>query len=311
MNMEKKSKLSLISFVPYIGLILLILISVLTKGATFTAARNLRNIMIQASILMVLSAGTTFVMAHGDMDFANGGTMGITMVVALALCNEAPAWMIFPICVITGTAIGYVVGILASRLHVVAFIVGMCIMRLSAALLYTITLKNTYMAPIAIISLSKPSFFILASFGTLILAGIVFELTKIGQYNKLIGVNKEAASLSGICTWKYLLYSFMASGLCSGIAAFMTAVRIGGLSNSTGSYEVDVLIALTIGGMPLTGGSKASISAALIGAYSLTILNNILILWGVNADFVNVVKGLVFLVLVLISTRGNKGTINI
>ncbi len=297
--------------IPYIGLIVLLVIAVIGGGEKFTAVKNIRNILIQGSILMVLAIGSTFVMSHGDMDFANGGTMGITMVIALAVCKGVPSWAVFPICLVTGTCIGMLAGVLATKLKVVAFIVGMCIMRLSAALLYTITLKTTYMAPIEVMLLNKPWFFIGVCGAMLLIGLIVFEYTKIGQYNKLIGVNKEAARLSGIDVQKYLIYAFTASGLCAGVAAFMTAVRIGGLSNSTGNYEVDVLIALTIGGMPLTGGSRASMSAPFIGALALTVLNNILVLWGVNADFVNVIKGLVFLSLVLISSRQTKGTINI
>lgn len=296
---------------PYIGLLLLVAAAMIFGGEKFISVRNLRNIMIQASMLMVLAIGSTFVMAHGDMDFANGGTMGLTMVVVLALLKGIPAWLVLPVCILVGALIGLCVGVLTTKLRVAAFIVGMCIMRLSSAILYSITLKTSWMAPMALFSLNKPWFYITSCLIMLALGIVVFEFTKVGQFNKLIGVNREAAKLTGINVDKYLIMAFMASGLCAGAAAFMTTVRIGGLSNSTGNYEVDVLIALTIGGMPLTGGSKASMSAPLIGALSLTILNNILVLQGVNADFVNVVKGLVFLTLVLISSRQKSGTINI
>lgn len=295
--------------VPYIGLLLLVLISVLAGGKTFLAAKNLRNIMTQSSILMVISVGTAFVMAHGDMDFANGGTMGLAMVVTLALCKGIPAWAVFPMCLLVGTAIGIMIGVLVTRLRVVAFIVGMCIMRLSSAILYTTTNKTTWLAPAGITTLNKPWFYLVVCVSVVILGIIVFEFTKIGQYNKLIGVNRDAAQLSGIHTSKYLIYSFTVSGFCAGVAAFMTTVRTGGLSSSTGSYEVDTLIALTIGGMPLEGGSKASIQSAVIGALALTVLNNILVLQGVNADFVNVVKGLVFMALVLISSCQSRGKV--
>lgn len=295
--------------VPYIGLALLIIISIITGGKSFIAVKNLRNIMTQSSILMVVSVGTAFVMAHGDMDFANGGTMGLAMVITLALCKGIPAWAVFPMCLIMGTVIGILIGFLVTRLHVVAFIVGMCVMRLSSAILYTTTNKTTYLAPAGVSTLNKPWFYLLVCISMVILGIVFFEYTKVGQYNKLIGVNRNAALLSGINVNKYLVYSFAASGLCAGVAAFMTTVRTGGLSSSTGNYEVDTLIALTIGGMPLTGGSKASIRAAVIGALALTILNNILVLWGVNADFVNVVKGIVFLTLVLISSRQNAGQV--
>ena len=309
--MEKRTDIRrfISTAVPYIGLALLIIISVVIGGKSFAAAKNLRNIMTQSSILMVVSVGTAFVMAHGDMDFANGGTMGLAMVVTLALCKGIPSWAVFPMCLAVGTIIGIAIGFLVTKLRVVAFIVGMCVMRLSSAILYTTTQKATWMAPAKVMTLNKPWFYLSVCLGMVALGIIVFEFTKIGQYNKLIGVNSNAASLSGINVNKYLVYSFAVSGLCSGVAAFMTTVRTGGLSSSTGNYEVDTLIALTIGGMPLTGGSRASIRAAVIGALALTVLNNILVLRGVNADFVNVVKGIVFLTLVLISSRQNAGQV--
>ena len=297
------------TMVPYIGLLVLVLLAVVTGGESFTSMRNIRNILIQSSILMVISVGTAFVMAHGNMDFANGGTMGLAMVMALAVCKGIPAWAVFPVCLITGTLIGYVVGILVTKLKVVAFIVGMCIMRLSAAILYSVTNEATYIIPAELSKLNTPWFYIVMCVLVVVVGALVFESTKVGQYDKLIGVNRKAAWLSGINVDRYLVIAFTISGIGAGIAAFMTSVRIGGLGSSTGNYEVDTLISLTIGGMPLTGGSKASMRAAVIGALSLTVLNNILVIWGVNADFVNVVKGLVFLALVLISSRQRTGVV--
>ena len=297
------------AMMPYIGLLILVLLAVATGGDSFTSMRNIRNILIQSSILMVISVGTAFVMAHGNMDFANGGTMGLAMVMALAVCKGIPAWAVFPVCLITGTIIGYIVGILVTKLKVVAFIVGMCIMRLSAAILYSVTNEATYIIPTELSTLNTPWFYIVMCVLVVAVGALVFESTKVGQYDKLIGVNRKAAWLSGINVDKYLIIAFTISGIAAGIAAFMTSVRIGGLGSSTGNYEVDTLIGLTIGGMPLTGGSKASMRAAVIGALSLTILNNILVIWGVNADFVNVVKGLVFLALVLITSRQKTGVV--
>ena len=297
------------AMMPYIGLLILVLLAVATGGDSFTSMRNIRNILIQSSILMVISVGTAFVMAHGNMDFANGGTMGLAMVMALAVCKGIPAWAVFPVCLITGTIIGYIVGILVTKLKVVAFIVGMCIMRLSAAILYSVTNEATYIIPAELSTLNTPWFYIVMCVLVVAVGALVFESTKVGQYDKLIGVNRKAAWLSGINVDKYLIIAFTISGIAAGIAAFMTSVRIGGLGTSTGNYEVDTLIGLTIGGMPLTGGSKASMRAAVIGALSLTILNNILVIWGVNADFVNVVKGLVFLALVLITSRQKTGVV--
>lgn len=294
--------------VPYVGLLLLILVAILTRGNRFLAVKNLRNLLVQSSILIVMAVGSAFIMSHGDMDFANGGTMGLAMVFTIVLCKGIPAWAYLPVCLVSGLVIGTLIGMLTTKLRVVAFIVGMCIMRFSTAILYTTTQKTVWLAPAELSNLNKPWFYIVTCVLAVAVGWVVFEFTKIGQYNKAIGVNQNAARLSGIHVKKYLLYSFAIGGLCAGLCAFMMIVRTGGLSTSTGSYEVDVLIALTIGGMPLTGGSKASIRAAVIGGLALIILNNLLILLGVKPDFVNVIKGIVFLTLVLVTSRNKSGS---
>lgn len=294
--------------IPYVGLALLVLFAIIAKGERFLAVRNLRNILIQSSILIVMAVGSAFIMSHGDMDFANGGTMGLAMVVTVALCKGLPAWGYLPMCLLTGAVIGTLIGFLTTRLRVVAFIVGMCVMRLSTAILYTTTQQTVWLAPTSLSNFNQPWFYIVVCVLTVAVGWIVFEYTKIGQYNKAIGVNQNAARLSGVNVKKYLLFSFAIGGLCAGLSAFMMIVRTGGLTTSTGSYEVDVLIALTIGGMPLTGGSKASIRSAVIGGLALIVLNNILVLLGVKPDFVNVIKGIVFLTLVLVTSRNKAGS---
>lgn len=295
--------------IPYAGLLLLVLFAIIAKGERFLAIRNLTNMLIQSSILIVLSVGSAFIMSHGDMDFANGGTMGLAMVFTMVLCKGIPAWAYLPVCLLTGVVIGFLIGLLTTRLRVVAFIVGMCIMRLSTAILYTTTQETVWLAPPSLSNLNKPWFYIIVCVLTVAVGWLVFEYTKIGQYNKAIGINQNAARLSGINVKKYLLLSFVIGGLCAGLCAFMMIVRTGGLTTSTGSYEVDVLIALTIGGMPLTGGSRASIRSAAVGGLALIILNNILILLGVKPDFVNVVKGIVFLTLVLLTSKNKSGNV--
>ncbi|MDO4543589.1 MAG: ABC transporter permease [Clostridia bacterium] len=295
---------------PYAGVIILVVIACVSTK-TFATAFNIRNLISQCSILMIAAIGSSFVMAHGNLDFSNGGTMAICLIFALALCKNAPMWAILPLCLIAGTAMGALIGFLVTKVRIMAFIVGMCLMRLSSALLYTTTQMGTYILPVTVTtSLDKPVVYAVAALVMCALGIVVFEFTKIGQHNKLIGANPIAAKLSGINVKRYQFFAFVAAGICAGAAAFLLAIRSGGLSNKMGSYEIDVLIALTIGGMPLTGGSSASVRSAIIGALSLTVLNNILVLWGVGTEFVNVIKGIIFLSLVLISSRKKTGVIN-
>ena len=74
-------------------------------------------------------------------------------------------------------------------------------------------------------------------------------------------------------------------------------------------FECDVLIALTLGGMPLSGGSKARIQAAVIGAISLTMLENGLVLCGVNGNLQQGIKGLVLIMILTLSYDRSNQTV--
>lgn len=303
-------------FVPYIGFALFLILCLTTTDGKFIAWRNMKGLLMQASISMVVAVGTTFVMAHGDLDFTNGGIMAFCMIVMLAYCREInPPILLLPISILVGAFFGAVVGFLSTKVRVMVFIVGMCYMRMSTALLYTYTTNagktgQSLMTPMALVnSLDDVWFYVVTALAVVIIGTLVFEYTKIGQYDKLIGANKSAAKFSGINVNKYLFLSFVCAGCCAGVAAFMLSIRTGGLTQSIGSYETNTLIALTLGGLPLAGGSKASMRAAVLGSLSFAMLNNVLTLWGVVPAFSNVVKGLVFLGLVLITSRQKTGTI--
>ena len=66
---------------------------------------------------------------------------------------------------------------------------------------------------------------------------------------------------------------------------------------------MDIMVALILGGMPLSGGMKSKISSSLVGSFTYIILSNGLTLSGVKTTHVYVIKALVFLVVILITSR--------
>lgn len=140
----------------------------------------------------------------------------------------------------------------------------------------------------------------------------LFRYTKLGRYAKAIGSNQVAAQQSGIPVGKIKLLAFVLSGMFAGLAGILSLIKAGTSYTTTGQmFECDVLIALTLGGMPLSGGSNAKIKAAIIGALSLAILCNGLVLCGVSAELQQGIKGLVLIVIVALSyDRSNVAVID-
>ena len=141
-----------------------------------------------------------------------------------------------------------------------------------------------------------------------IISAYLYKFTQLGKYTKTIGANETATEYSGVQTtkWKVLAYAFF--GVCIAVGAFFLTARTGAAGKGTGTgYAMDIMVALLLGGMPLSGGMKSKISSALIGAFTYVILSNGLTLSGVDPKYVYIIKALVFMAVILITCRKKDG----
>ena len=218
--------------------------------------------------------------------------------------------LMLPICIVTGMLCGLLTSVLHIKARIPAFMAGMCIMFLGRGVAQGTYQSFPMSLPKKFSVLQDVRFYLAVVVIVFIIAYVLFEYTKIGKYNKLIGSNPTCAALSGINVNKYKIFAFLISGCTVGIAAFMTIIRGGGVGVQTGnSLETNVLLAITLGGLPLTGGSGAKIRSAVIGGLTLYILNNGLQLWGVDPSIIYIVKGIIFLLVVYISIDRGSGRV--
>lgn len=296
--------------VPFLGLIALVILFSLTTRGRFLTIKNLTNIVSQAAITMVAGIGCSFVMAHNNLDFSLGGACALCAVAGIVLGGFTSFALMLPICIVTGMLCGLITSVLHIKARIPAFMAGMCIMFLGRGVAqgtyqtFPMSLPKQYKV------LQNVWFYLGVVVVVFVVAYVLFEFTKIGKYNKLIGSNPACAALSGINVNKYKTIAFLISGCTVGIAAFMTIIRGGGVGVQTGnSLETNVLLALTLGGLPLTGGSGAKVRSAILGGLTLFILNNGLQLWGMDPSLIYVVKGIVFLMVVYISIDRGSGRV--
>ena len=132
-----------------------------------------------------------------------------------------------------------------------------------------------------------------------LLCWAIFNYTKLGRRNKMIGSNATAAKFSGVSIMKAGIISFAISGLGLGIAGFLFTSYKQGSSFSTGTIldtiGLNVVIAIVFGGMTTSGGPRSRISCAIIGAFFGIFLDEIFRALGI-ADYRFLAKGIVFLV---------------
>jgi ribose transport system permease protein len=290
--------------IPIAGLVLLFLIFAVSTGGKFLKPNNLKTLITQSAITMVAAVGTAFVMAHNNLDFSLGGACALACVISYLLTNAMGGGLalFFILCIVLGILCGLFSAALHIKGEIPAFMAGLCLMFAGRGVAKGIT-SGRNMLMFEASKFNKFGFIVAVVIVVLVVGVIVFNYTKVGKYQKLIGTNPKATMLSGINVNKYKTIAFAISGATLGIAACLTVIRSPSITGSTGTnLETNVLLALCLGGMPMTGGSSSRIRSAVVGTLIFYILNNGLTLWGVNPNYVDIIRAIFFLATVAIST---------
>lgn len=286
--------------VPMAGLLILILLFSFTTNGLFLKWNNVKSLIMQMSITLVAAVGTAFVMAHNNLDFSLGGACALSSVLAYLVTGGA-LLPFFIMCIVFGVLCGLFTALVHIEGRVPAFMAGLCIMFAGRGLAQSVY-ANQSMLMVKAAALNKMWVFLLVIAIVFAAGYILFNYTKLGKYQKLIGTNPKASTLSGVDVNKYKTLAFVVSGVTIGIAACLTVIRSAAVNGNTGlNLETDVLLALSLGGISMAGGSATKIRSALIGVMVYFILNNGLLLWGLDADYVDIVKAVFFLLTVSIS----------
>ena len=133
--------------------------------------------------------------------------------------------------------------------------------------------------------------------------------TTMGRYLYAVGGNEKATQLSGSNTKKVYFFAYTNMGFLSAVAGILTVARYTNAQPTYGMYfEMDAIGACFIGGASAYGGT-GSVFGAIVGALLMGVINQGMSIMGVDANYQNVVKGLVLLVAVIfdvMSKRENK-----
>ena len=132
----------------------------------------------------------------------------------------------------------------------------------------------------------------------------IWKFTRFGNYVRGIGENEVAMKFAGVNVDKIKIAAFMMSGLMAAIAGVFTVARLGGTSNTMGSgFEMKVMMALFIAGIPVQGGEGSKVYKLLFGAPTIIMLENGLVLCGLDAGVTQLVRGLVLLGAVCLTSQ--------
>ena len=276
--------------VPFLSLIAVILFFEIVTNGTLLTFKNMKLIFNQAFVLIIGSVACSFIVAQGDVDFSMGSMVGITAVCAAWVSQAA---------MILGAVLGVINGILFVKFKIPSFVVTLSTLMILRGLTIFIAGGGSVSVPFSLYKYDSFPLKLVLCIVVILAATFCFNYTKLGKWSKAIGSGITAAHQSGVPVGKMRLFGYGLSAAMCGLCGFFNMVRAGSAATNTGNFfETDVLIALVLGGMPLSGGSTSKIRCAVIGSLTLAILINGMVCWNLNEKVQQGIKGIIFLIAV-------------
>lgn len=296
-----------------IGLILVGLIvafSVLSFDAFFTVP-NARNIATDAAVLLVLAAGSTYVIVTAGIDLSVGAVLVFSGAVAAKVMNGVggESWGVIVLglaaSLAAGLAWGLFNGVLVAKAKIPSFIVTLGSLGMSLGAAYLITggvdereVPFRLVSDVGIGRVLGIPYLVLIALAVAIVFGIVLAQTRFGRYTYAIGSNEEAVRRAGVAVDRHLIKIYALAGTLSGLAGFMNLARFG--TTTIGGHATDnlnAIAAVVIGGTSLFGGI-GTILGTVFGVFIPAVLQNGFVIVGVQAFWQQVAVGAVLILAV-------------
>jgi ribose/xylose/arabinose/galactoside ABC-type transport system permease subunit len=283
----------------------------------FFRYQNLVNILLQSSLLGLMTVGMTVVVIAGGIDLSLPANMAIGAVLGAMYMKSGGNWIVSCfIMAAVGVLVGLVNGIAVSRLKMIPFVVTLAMMTiLSGSAVWLTNSLSISQISNAFLSLfnASPLFGIPMSVwlgaAVTLAATVLMRSTVFGRWVYAVGLNARAARVAGLPVERVILMSYVISGLMAGLTSILLTARLGSASANMGNDGValDIVSACVVGGVSIYGGS-GRVPGAVFGAVLITVLSNAMNLIGVSYYLGLIIKGAV--IIAFIAIEGRKGKAN-
>lgn len=302
-----------------IGVILLGLIVAFTLKApgAFDSVANARNIATDASVLLVLSVGETFVIITAGIDLSIGAVLIFAGVVGnkamLAVGGDSAGVLVLGllVCLMTGLAWGVLNGILVAKTRISSLIATLGTFGIAEGLAFVLTggvdMQDVPMRLVTTVgagrAFNQVPWLVIIAGATALFFGVILRFHRFGRYTYAIGSSEEASRRAGVFVDRHLIKVYGLSGLLAGLAGFLSLARFA--TTTIAGHETDNLRAITavvIGGTSLFGGI-GTIVGTVVGVFIPTVLQNGFVIVGIQPFWQQVAVGAVLIVAVVIDQR--------
>ena len=275
---------------------------------------GLKSIINQSVVVAVVATGAIFIYTLGSFDISLGASTAVSALIGGMIYNKTGNLFVMTIaCIGIAVLIGLLNSVLASVFNLPVFVTTIAMLSVLNALVLVLISVNGTGSEIAVPSaavkpLNNTAFKIIVLLIFVLLCVFIFSFTKVGRMQKFQGGNPICAKLSGISEKKMAIIAFAMSGIGVGLGAFLSIIYAPTLTrNTASSVGMDVIIAIVFGGMPVSGGARSKIYAAVIGAFSMTLLGQIMVMFNLNSGIGQMVKAAIFILVVFLATIDQRG----
>lgn len=306
LSTRSKAKNLLMTDFPILGLILIIIFFYfVTEGKTFSAF-NIKSISQQMFLFILGSLGCVFLFSQGAIDLSMASNVGVAAIIGVQVMKVNVVLGVL-VTILVGTLIGAVNGFMYAKVGIPVFIQGLAMNFLLSGLMLPLTNGSaTIAAPKVLTSLKSTEMEIVIEVILLIVVALIYNYTRFGKDCRAIGAGATSAVQSGVNVSRTKFAAFTIAGFTCGLVAVMTLIRTGSASQTTGAnLNFNVMMAMVLGGTLLSGGNGVKVRHAVIGAAILIILQNGLVLWGINARIQDIIKGVLFTLMIITTTKLN------
>lgn len=301
-----------IVYFAFVGVLVFFSITLFKDG--FLSTGNLLNIVRQTAPITLMALAMTFVIASKEIDLSVGSIAALASLTG-ALAIQAGYGVVGGLVVGVGTGliVGLINGLLVTKVAIPSFLVTLATMGAVKGAAMWIT--NT--APVPIVNSTFNFIFGSGDLGPIpvlliwtlvfsVVAHILLRKTSFGRQTLAVGGNENAARFSGVNTMRIKLLVFVGTGVMAGLAGLLYAGRMNAGRFSFGEGdELSVIAAVILGGTALAGGI-GTIIGTVVGSLMIGVINNGLIIMGLDVSQQMLIRGLIILLAVAFGRKAVK-----
>jgi len=294
----------------YVTIALLVVVGMLfyLGNKNFLSLYNLNTIISFSAILLMVALGQMCTILIGGIDLSVGGLVSFISVVFILLIKPL-GYLVYPACLLIGVIVGYINGLILTRIQIPSFIATLATGGILTSLAYVASSGAGAPRPVnlspdlyhVVDNVANGSLFTVSNVLYIGLVGllvyyVILRFTSTGRNIFYIGSNIKMSWMSGINIVKTRNIAFILSGVGATLTGILiSSMRYGGDPMVGNSYVLSSIAAVIVGGTALTGGTGGVLNT-IFGSVFMSMLDNGMNVVGIDQYFQQAILGIMVII---------------